>query len=142
MNHSVIRFILGYVIGFLGLFLMLPVLIALIYHEPVWLDYAVVALPCLILGIINSYFRPKKFAFYLKEGFFCTGASWVVLSVIGALPLYISGEIPHYIDALFESVSGFTTTGASILDNVELLSSCGRYGSSCFPTNSYPSCRW
>ena len=122
MNHSVIRFILGYVVGFLGLFLMLPVLVALIYREDVWFDYALVALPCLILGIINSYFKPKKFSFYLKEGFFCTGASWVVLSVIGALPLTISGEIPHYIDALFESVSGFTTTGASILENVELLS--------------------
>ena len=122
MNHSVIRFILGYVIGFLGLFLMLPVMVALIYHEDVWFDYAIVALPCLIVGIINSYFKPKNFTFYLKEGFFCTGASWVVLSVIGALPLTITGEIPHYIDALFEAVSGFTTTGASILENVELLS--------------------
>ena len=122
MNHSVIRFILGYVIGFLGLFLLLPVIVALIYHESVWFDYAIVSLPCLVIGIINSYFKPKKFTFYLKEGFFCTGASWVVLSVIGALPLRISGEIPHYIDALFEAVSGFTTTGASILTDVELLS--------------------
>jgi len=121
MNNSVIRFILGYVIGFEGLFLMLPIIVALIYKEDVWVIYAFIALPCLILGIINSYFRPKKFAFYLKEGFFCTGVSWVVLSVIGALPLYLTGEIPHYIDALFEAVSGFTTTGASILDNVELL---------------------
>ncbi|WP_028235026.1 TrkH family potassium uptake protein [Pseudobutyrivibrio sp. MD2005] len=121
MNHSVIRFILGYVVGFMGLFLMLPVLVAFIYHEPVWFDYAIVAFPCLIIGIANSYFKPKNHSFYLKDGFFCTGASWVVLSVIGALPLYITGEIPHYIDALFESVSGFTTTGASIVDNVERL---------------------
>ncbi len=122
MNNSVIRFILGYVIGFMGLFLMLPILVAFIYNENVWIEYAFVALPCLILGIINSFFRPKKFAFYLKEGFFCTGASWVVLSAIGALPLWLTGEIPSYINALFESVSGFTTTGASILANVELLS--------------------
>ena len=122
MNTSVIRFILGYVVGFMGLFLMLPILVAFIYGEKVWIYYAVVAFPCLIIGIINSYLRPKKFSFYLKEGFFCTGASWVVLSVIGALPLRLSREIPHYIDALFEAVSGFTTTGASILDNVELLS--------------------
>ncbi len=121
MNTSVIRFILGYVIGFLGLFLMLPILVALIYHEDVWIDYAIIAFPCLIVGIINSYFKPKKFFFYLKEGFFCTGASWVALSVIGALPFKLSGEIPHYTDALFEAVSGFTTTGASILDDVELL---------------------
>ena len=122
MNHSVIRFILGYVIGFMGLFLMLPILVAVIYHENVWIDYAIVAVPCLLIGIVNSYFKPKQFSFYLKEGFFCTGASWVVLSIIGALPLYLSDEIPHYIDALFEAVSGFTTTGASIIDNVELLS--------------------
>ncbi len=122
MNNSVIRFILGYVIGFLGLFLMLPLFVALIYRESVWMSYALVALPCLIIGIINSYLKPRKFSFYLKEGFFCTGVSWVVLSAIGALPLWISGEIPSFIDALFESVSGFTTTGASILDNVELLS--------------------
>lgn len=122
MNNSVIRFILLYVVGFLGLFLMLPLLVALIYHENVWIDYAVVAFPCLIIGIINSYFKPKQYSFYLKEGFFCTGASWVVLSVIGAIPLWLTGEIPHYIDALFEAVSGFTTTGASILDDVEKLS--------------------
>ena len=122
MNNSVIRFILLYVVGFLGLFLMLPLFVAFIYHESVWIYYAAVALPCLIIGIINSYCKPKSFSFYLKEGFFCTGASWVVLSVIGAIPLWLTGEIPHYIDALFESVSGFTTTGASILYDVEALS--------------------
>ncbi len=122
MNNSVIRFILFYVVGFLGLFLMLPIIVALIYHEDVWIQYALVAFPCLVVGIINSYIKPKQFNFYLKEGFFCTGASWVVLSVIGAIPLWLTGEIPHYIDALFEAVSGFTTTGASILDNVEALS--------------------
>ncbi|MCR5195553.1 MAG: TrkH family potassium uptake protein [Pseudobutyrivibrio sp.] len=122
MNKSVIRFILGYVIGFMGLFLMLPMLVAFIYHEDVWVQYALVAAPCLVLGLINSYFKPKKFSFYLKEGFFCTGASWVVLSAIGAIPLWLTNEIPHYIDALFESASGFTTTGASILNDVELLS--------------------
>ena len=122
MNNSVIRFILGYVVGFMGLFLMLPIIVAFIYHEDVWLEYAIVAFPCLVLGVINSYFRPKKFFFFLKEGFFCTGASWVVLSVIGAIPLWLTGEIPSYVDALFEAVSGFTTTGASILPNVEALS--------------------
>ena len=122
MNNSVIRFILFYVVGFLGIFLMLPLFVALIYHEDVWLHYAIVAVPCLIIGIINSRIKPKQESFYLKEGFFCTGASWVVLSVIGAIPLWLTGEIPHYVDALFESVSGFTTTGASILENVETLS--------------------
>ena len=121
MNNSVIRFILFYVIGFMGLFLMLPFIVALIYHEDVWLEYALVAFPCLVIGIINSYIKPKEVSFYLKEGFFCTGASWVILSLIGAIPLWLTGEIPHFIDAVFETASGFTTTGASILDNVEAL---------------------
>lgn len=122
MNKSVIRFILGYVVGFEGLFLMLPLIVGLIYHEEAWKYYAIVAFPCLLVGLINSAKKPKNFVFYLKEGFFCTGASWVVLSLIGAIPLFLTGEIPNFIDAVFETVSGFTTTGASILENVELLS--------------------
>ena len=122
MNNSVIRFILLYVVGFLGLFLMLPIFVAFIYHENVWMEYALVAFPCLVIGVINSYFKPKKFSFYLKEGFFCTGAAWVILSVIGASPLWLTDEIPHFIDAVFETASGFTTTGASILPDVEALS--------------------
>ncbi len=122
MNNSVIRFILLYVVGFLGLFLMLPIFVAFIYHENVWMEYALVAFPCLVIGVINSYFKPKKFSFYLKEGFFCTGAAWVILSVIGAIPLWLTDEIPHFIDAVFETASGFTTTGASILPDVEALS--------------------
>ena len=122
MNTSIIRFILLYVVGFIGLFLLLPVIVALIYHENVWSNYLVVAIPCIIAGIINSYLKPKESSFYLKEGFFCTGAAWVILSALGAIPLWLSNEIPHYIDALFETVSGFTTTGASILENVEALS--------------------
>ncbi len=122
MNKSIIRFILGNIIGFTGLFLLLPLLVAVIYHESVWQQYALVAAPCLVIGLINSRIKPSNYVFYLKEGFFCTGAAWVVLSIIGAIPMHITGEIPHYIDALFESVSGFTTTGSSILPEVESLS--------------------
>ncbi len=122
MNRSFIRFILGYIVGFMGLFLLLPILVAVIYREPVWKDYAIVAIPCLIIGLANSRLKPKNTIFYLKEGFFCTGAAWALLSLIGAIPLYLTGEIPEFIDAVFESVSGFTTTGASILWDVEALS--------------------
>jgi len=122
MNKSIIRFLLGTIVGFTGLFLMLPLFVAIIYHESVWNQYAIVAFPCLLIGLINSLVRPKNYVFYLKEGFFCTGFAWVLLSAIGAIPLYLTGEIPHYIDAVFETVSGFTTTGASILEDVEALS--------------------
>ena len=122
MNRSIIRFILGSIIGATGIFLLFPLAVAIIYHEAVWLDYTIVALPCLVLGALNLLRRPKSYVFYLKEGFFCTGASWLLLSLLGAVPLFITGEIPNFIDAFFESTSGFTTTGASILTNVEALS--------------------
>lgn len=92
MNRSIIRFILGYIVGFMGLFLLLPLFVALIYHEKVWFDYAIVSFPCLIIGLINGIKKPSDTVFYLKEGFFCTGAAWVILSIIGAIPLYISGK--------------------------------------------------
>lgn len=66
--------------------------------------------------------KAKKLKAYTREGFLTVALSWIVLSLFGALPFIISGEIPNFVDALFETVSGFTTTGASILPNVELLS--------------------
>lgn len=122
MNRSIIRFILGYIVGFMGIFLLLPLFVALIYHEQTWFYYAIVAFPCLFLGLLNGMKKPTDNVFYLKEGFFCTGASWVILSIIGAIPMYISGEIPSFIDAVFESTSGFSTTGSTILSDVEALS--------------------
>ena len=122
MNKSIIRFILGHIIFIIGLFLLLPALLDVIYGEGVAHCYVAVALPCLILGGINSRIKPLSNIFYLKEGCFVTGASWVILSILGALPMWLSKEIPSFVDAMFESVSGFTTTGASILPDVEALS--------------------
>lgn len=71
--------------------------------------------------------RRAKRGFYAREGLVCVGASWIMMSLLGCLPFYFSGEIPHFVDALFETVSGFTTTGASILSNVEGLSKGNLY---------------
>ena len=79
------------------------------------------------IALLAIYSRHAKKNFFAKEGLFCVGLSWVLMSVVGCLPLYLSGEIPSYIDALFEIVSGFTTTGASILADVEALSSAALY---------------
>lgn len=76
----------------------------------------------LIGGVLNAMCHNSKKGFYAKEGFASVALSWIILSVFGCLPFYISGEIPKFIDALFEIVSGFTTTGASILPQVENLS--------------------
>ena len=84
----------------------------------------IVALISIAIGFIFSAKKPRDFTFYLKEGCATTALGWIVLSIFGCLPFYISGEIPSFTDALFETISGFTTTGASILPEVESLSHC------------------
>ena len=76
----------------------------------------------LIVGVLHMISRGAERVFYAREGFVCVGLAWIIMSAIGCLPFYLSGEIPDYLDALFEMVSGFTTTGASIVPNVEVLS--------------------
>ena len=101
--------------------LLLPCLVSLIYQESEGIDYLVMAVICMLLGAIIVKHKPKVNVFYLKEGCIATALSWIALSIFGALPMCISGDIPSFTDALFETISGFTTTGASILSNVEAL---------------------
>ncbi len=122
MNSSMIRYILGSILKIEACFLLLPFLTAVIYREPVGVYYLGVALLCLLLGFLMTLRKPADSVFYLKEGCVATSLSWIFLSFFGALPLRLSGEIPSMTDALFETVSGFTTTGASILGDVECLS--------------------
>lgn len=122
MNRSIIAYILGTVLKIEGLLLLLPCITALIYREKAGFAYIVTALLCVNLGFILAFRKPKDTVFYLKEGCITTALSWILLSVMGCLPFIITGEIPHFTDALFETVSGFTTTGASILSDVEALS--------------------
>ena len=102
--------------------LLLPCLVSLIYQESEGIDYLVMAVICMLLGAIIVKHKPKVNVFYLKEGCIATALSWIALSIFGALPMCISGDIPSFTDALFETISGFTTTGASILNDVEALS--------------------
>lgn len=122
MNTSMIRYILGNVFKLQALFLLLPSATALIYKEDTFVPYIVVAFSCFVVGSMMAWRKPKDTVFYLKEGCVATALSWIVLSGSGAFPLVLTGEIPRFIDALFEMVSGFTTTGSSILSDVEALS--------------------
>lgn len=122
MNSSIIRYILGSVLKIEAVLLLLPVMTAVIYREAVGVYYFAVAAFCFLLGLLMTRRKPKTFVFYLKEGCVATSLSWVFLSFFGALPFWLSGEIPSLTDALFETISGFTTTGASILSDVEVLS--------------------
>ena len=124
MNRSMIRYILGYVLTVEGLLLLPICLAALYFHERAGVYYLAVALPALACGLLLIRKKPRSTVFYLKEGCVSTALSWIVLSLVGCLPLWLSREIPSFTDALFETISGFTTTGASIVANVEGLSHC------------------
>ncbi|MBQ7077210.1 MAG: TrkH family potassium uptake protein [Lachnospiraceae bacterium] len=124
MNSKIIRYLFGKVLIILGMLLLLPCLTALIYREQEGYMYLMVAVVTVLLGLLFSLKKPEDTVFYFKDGCFITALSWVIMSAIGAVPFVLTGEIPFYVDALFETVSGFTTTGASILSNVEALSHC------------------
>lgn len=102
----------------------LPAIVAAIYQEKSGYSFLIAMGICLIIGIPLICRKPKSKVFFSKEGFVSVALGWIVLSLIGALPFFISGEIPSYVDALFEIISGFTTTGSSILKDVEALSYC------------------
>lgn len=127
MNFSMIRYVIGLVMLFESAFLSLPCLIALIYHEKKGFSFWIMLFVCLIIGILFVMKKPKKTVYYAKEGFLTVAISWIVMSFFGALPFVINGDIPSVVDAMFETVSGFTTTGSSILTDVEALARCSLF---------------
>lgn len=126
MNYRMITYILGWILLFEGMFLAVPSITALAFGESALWTYLLSASVCLLIGSLLILKKPKKRQLYAREGCVIVSLSWIVLSAFGALPFYLSGEIPNFIDALFESVSGFTTTGASILSDVEAISHASR----------------
>ena len=124
MNSLIIGYLLGQVLKLESAFLLVPCLTAVIYQEKVGFYYLAASALCLLPGWLLTRQKPDSYVFYLKEGCVITALSWILLSFFGGLPLWISGEIPSFTDAMFETVSGFTTTGASILSDVEALSHC------------------
>lgn len=124
MNYSIIIYILGWIMKLQAAFMLLPCFTALIYKEKEGFSFVAVMVLCLLVGIPLTLKKPSKKVFYTKEGFVTVALSWIVMSIVGALPFMLSGAITHPVDALFETVSGFTTTGASILSDVEVLPHC------------------
>lgn len=124
MNTSIIRYILGWVLKIEALLFLIPCIVSVIYKEHEGFYYLAVAVFCGLIGILMTLSKPKNHVFYLKEGCITTALCWILMSIFGCLPFWISGEIPSFTDALFETISGFTTTGASILTDVEVLSHC------------------
>ena len=124
MNFKMTGRLMAQILTIESLF-MLPALFISLYHSETGAVRGflyTLALMIVLEGILFLLCRKASGGFYAKEGLVCVGLSWIILSLLGCLPFYISREIPSYIDAFFEIVSGFTTTGASILSNVEALS--------------------
>lgn len=123
MNRRMVIYTIGQLIGVEAAVMMLPLCVSLIYGEGSWKAFLItigIAIVLSALGLLLS--RPKSHVIYAKEGFATVALAWIIMSGIGAFPFVISGEIPNYIDAFFETVSGFTTTGSSIVRDVEALS--------------------
>lgn len=126
MNYAIIKRIIGWILLFESAFFLVPIATGLIYREKEVYDFLIALLCALAVGGILLIGKPKSTAVYAKEGFVIVALCWIALSLFGALPLRLSGGYSTYIDALFETVSGFTTTGASVLtgDKVAQLPKC------------------
>ncbi|MGI5888492.1 MAG: TrkH family potassium uptake protein [Oscillospiraceae bacterium] len=122
MNYRVIGWVLAWVLELIGFLMLLPVVIALIYGEAQGWVYLGFSFLAIAVGWLISRKKPQNMQIYTKEGYVTVGLSWIMISLYGAIPFRVTGEIPHYIDAVFETASGFTTTGSSILSDVEALS--------------------
>ena len=124
MNYRMIAYLTGVIILIEAAFMLLPLLVALLYGEMSGVWFLATLAAAALLGFLLTRLRPVKRTLYAREGFVVTALAWIVISLIGAAPFALSGQISSYLDAVFETVSGFTTTGASILPNVEALDQC------------------
>ncbi len=120
MNYAIVFRLLSYILLCESALLMLPAATSAIYGEwSVLGAFLITAALCVVFGLLLRLAKPTSKVFYMREGFATTALSWIVISIMGAVPFVLTGCIPDPIDALFEMVSGFTTTGASILPAVE-----------------------
>lgn len=123
MNRKMVFYTTGKILIIEGLLMLLPLLVSITYGESSWLSFVIAIAAALFSGTLLSVIsKPKSTVIYAKEGFAIVALAWIVMSLIGALPFIISGEIPNFADAFFETVSGLTTTGASIVTDYGKLS--------------------
>lgn len=125
MNRSMLSYVMGVMMLSEGALMLVSVIVALIYQEYADIPaFVAPGLALMVVGFLLSRKRPKNDHFYAREGFLIVALSWLLVSFFGAFPFYLSGEVPHFIDCFFESVSGFTTTGSTALPDIEGMSHC------------------
>lgn len=120
MNYRMIGYILGKMLRIEAALMLLPAVVSLIYGEQTGLTFLVVGVVLAVLSLALSR-KPSNTSIYAKEGFVIVALAWILWSAFGALPFVMTGAIPHFVDAFFETVSGFTTTGSTILQDIEAL---------------------
>ena len=124
MNTKMVRYILCRMLGVEAALLLVPVLVAVIYQEKCGIVFLIkIGILCLLFWVAGRK-RPEHGQIYGKEGMVIVALAWILWSLFGAMPFTLSGYIPSYVDAFFETVSGFTTTGSSIIPDVEVLPHC------------------
>lgn len=124
MNYWIIAYIMGWVLNFEGAFLLLPAVTAFIYGEKEGFAFLICSLISFAAGGLIVLKKPSNKRFYAREGFVICSMTWIVISLVGAIPFVITGVLPNYIDALFEIVSGFTTTGSSVITDLTPVPHC------------------
>lgn len=122
MNYRMVAYIVGQIVRVEGVLMLLPLICSAVYGEDSWVAFIIPIAFSLLIGTVFTVKKPANTQIYAKEGFVSVALSWIVMSLIGAVPFVIDGAVGSYTDAFFETVSGFTTTGASILSDVESLS--------------------
>ncbi|MCL2518360.1 MAG: TrkH family potassium uptake protein [Oscillospiraceae bacterium] len=121
MNYRIVLYIIGHIMRIEGLFMVVPLIIAVFNREETILSYIIPIILLLGIGTLLTVKKPENRRLYAKEGLVIVGLTWIILSLFGALPFIFSSEIKSFTDAVFEMVSAFTTSGASVLGNVEIL---------------------
>ena len=122
MNYSMIKYTVGWLAIFEAAFMIVPLITSICYWERATFAFLLSAIISLGVGLLMIYKKPKSTAIYARDGFVIVALSWIALSLFGALPFMFTGATKNFVDAFFETVSGFTTTGASILTDVESMS--------------------
>lgn len=122
MNTGFIKYYIGYLIRLEGILLLLPIIPAVIYRETVGFLFLVISLIVILIGTILTREKPNNISYFASESFVIVAFGWLLFSFFGALPFFFSQEIPNFIDCMLETISGFTTTGITIINDVESMS--------------------
>ncbi len=121
MNYRAISYVFGKILLIIGALMFLPIFVSIYYGEGLTTAFLIPAVLLLILGFVLIIKKPKRLSIYTKEGLVICGISWIIMSVFGAVPFLLSETIPNFVNAFFETCSGFSTTGATILTEIESL---------------------